>query len=110
MTPRELSQSIYIDGEWRSKGKGPHDDLEIRVAYSFLNLPEYSRWTTQVEVTAVWLTAEEGGWRVSLKGIRRGRPLRAFLHAPDYKAAVVLAGTSVDVGQVEWKHDPRPIS
>lgn len=102
--------SIKIDGEWRPPGKGPHDDVEVRVAYSFLHAPALARFLSGVDMDAMWLMAEEGGWRLTIKGKRGERPVVAYFHATSFRNVVTLAATSLDTDRAKWWPDDNPIT
>lgn len=101
---------IKIGGEWRPSGKGPHDDVEVRVAYSFLHAPTLARFLSGVAITAVWLTVEPGGWRATIKGGRGSKHVVAYLHGASFRDAVTICATSLDTGSLRWWEDSRPIT
>lgn len=106
---RDLAQSIKIDGAWRTEGKGPHDDIEVRVAYSFLHGPTLVAFLQGVELEAVWLTIERTGWRMTFKGARAGKHLAAYLHGDSFSEVVTLAATTLDLGKLVWWPDDHPV-
>lgn len=99
---------IKIGGRWRPLGKGPHDDLEVRVAYSLRHGETLCGFLAGVELTQFTLFKREDGWLVMLKGVRVGRKVVAFLNAADFSGALVLAATSMDTARVPWKKDNPP--
>lgn len=101
---------IKIGGEWRPPGKGPHDDVEVRVCYSFLHAPTLAKFLSNVDLQAMWLMVEDGGWRLTLKGRRRGKPVVAYFHERNLRDVVTLAATTLDCARVTWWEDPRPLS
>lgn len=96
---------IKIGGEWRTQGKGPHDDLEVRVAYSLRHGPALCSFLAGLELTQMSLFKREDGWLVMLKGERPGKQRVAFLNASTFEGALVLAATALDSGNVPWKVD-----
>lgn len=101
--------SIKIDGEWKPVGKGPSDDLEVRVAYSFLHAPTLAGFLSGVALTAVWMTVEPGGWRLTMKGVRGKRPVVAYFHATRFRDVIVAAATTLDTASATWWADDHPI-
>lgn len=102
--------SIKIEGEWRPAGKGPHDDVEVRVAYSFMHAPTLARFLSGVDLDAMWIMAEETGWRLTMKGKRNGTPLVAYFHATSFRDVITTAATTLDTGRVKWWPDDNPIT
>lgn len=102
--------AIKIAGEWRPPGKGPNDDIEVRVAYSFLHAPALARFLSGVDLTAVWATVEETGWRLTLKGVRGKHPVVAYIHQTTFRDVIVAAATSLDTNNLKWWPDDHPIT
>lgn len=100
---------IKIGGEWRPMGKGPHDDVEVRVAYSLVHAPTLAKFLSDVDLQAMWLTIETGGWRLTLKGRRRGKPVVAYFHERNFRDVVTLASTTLDCGRATWWEDGHPV-
>ena len=96
---------IEIGGEWRTKGQSPQEDVEVRVAYSLLNLESNVHYHDNVILTQFRVSKTKEGWYVMLKGTRRGKKLVAFLGADDYRDAVTIAATSTDCQYVPWSAD-----
>lgn len=92
-----------VGGKWRKQGKGPHTDVEVRAAYGLYHLAANVEYLSRVELTTFALFKRDDGWLVMLKGQGPRRPMIAWLHAPTFKAALVLATTSVDSAHVEWR-------
>lgn len=107
LTRTNVEPPIKIGGRWRPAGKGPHDDVEIRVAYSFIHLPNAVFLLDGVSLTDFSLMKREDGWLVMLKGTRRGVKKIAWLHAKTWKEAVTLAATATDSQHTPWA-DPKP--
>ncbi len=99
---------ITIGGQWRPGGKGPHDDIEVRVAYGIFNTPVLTQMLGGVELSQLRVTKVDYGWLIMLKGVRRGRYLVAFFSAPTMRDVFVLMTTCVDIGYVTWKDDDHP--
>lgn len=97
------------DNRWRKQGKGPHDDLEVRVAYALVHIPTLLRFLADITLTAFWITAEEGGWRLTIKGIRRKKPVVAYLHVEAFRDLMGAAATSADSNTLRWWPDKHPI-
>lgn len=102
------SPPIKIGGEWRTRGRGPHDDLEVRVAYSLRHGETLCGFLAGVELTQLTFFKKPEGWLIMLKG-KRGRDKRvAFLNAFTFEGALVLAATAMDSGDIPWKKDNPP--
>lgn len=99
---------IKIGGEWRPKGKGPHDDVEIRVAYGMFHAPTTAAMMDGVSLHHCWMSQVDDQWRVMLKGTRRGKPMVAFFYGPSWRDAIVLMVTSLDSGHAAWRTDTKP--
>ena len=100
--------SIKIDGEWRPQGKGPHDDVEVRVAYSLRHGETLCRFLSGVELTQLTFFKKPEGWLLMLKGTRGKKKLVAFLMAFTFADALVMAATTMDTGKVPWGPDNPP--
>lgn len=107
-TPSAGEPSIEIEGEFRPQGKGPHDDVEVRVAYSLVHAATLTWFMEQVELLELRVSVLEDGYRVMLKGTRKGKHLVAFFRAASWREAITLAATSVDCGYVTWWPDQYP--
>lgn len=101
---------IKIGGSWRPPGQGPHDDVEVRVAYSLRHGEALCHFLAGVELTQMSVFKREDGWLLMLKGDRRGKKLVAFLNAGTFQDALVLAATTMDTNRVPWKDDSPPPS
>lgn len=100
---------IKIGSEWRPAGRGPHDDLEVRVAYSLRHAETLCGFLAGVELTQFSLFKRSYGWLLMLKGKRGRKELVAFRPATTFPGALVLAATSLDSGDVPWQADkPKP--
>lgn len=93
---------IEIAGTWRNRGRGPHDDVEVRVAYGLLHLDTVVHFLHGIELTAFALWKKEDEWVVMLKGQGPRKPMIAWLHAPTFKDALVMAATACDSSHVDW--------
>lgn len=99
---------IKIGGEFRGRGKGPHDDVEVRVAYALIHAPTLASFLSNVELREFRINQVDDGWRLMLKG-KRGREHQvAFFYAENWRDLVTLAVTSLDTGRVDWYHDRYP--
>jgi len=103
--PEQLSK---LSGTWRTRGKGPHDDPEVRLGYGLKHAPANARYKSDVHLREIRVTEVEDGWRVMFKGDRGKRPVIAYVFAETYAIAVVLAVTSLDIGILAWYHDDYP--
>ncbi len=99
---------IKIGGEWRPIGKGPHDDVEVRVAYSLLHLPTLLSQLDDVALTEMRLTVRKQSILVMLKGVRKGRPLVAWFAQETWRDALTLVATCADSGHADWRVDKPP--
>lgn len=100
---------IKIGGEWRPPGKGPHDDLEVRVAYALRHGDKLAEFLAGLELTQMTLFKQEDGWLVMLKGKRPGAKRVAFMQARTFADGLVWAATALDTNRVPWRVDkPRP--
>lgn len=108
-TGKHRQPSIEIDGAWRTQGRGPHDDPEVRTAYSLLHAETLVFFLTGMELTHFSIIKREADYLVMLKGKRKGVKYVAFLNAATFQGACVLAATSLDSGYLSWKLDtPLP--
>lgn len=98
---------IKIGGKFRSPGKGPHTDVEVRVAYSLLHAETLAYMLDGVTLTHWQIMARDDGYLVMFKGVRKGKKLIAFLDAPTWSDAMVISATTLDSGHVPWKR-PKP--
>lgn len=96
---------ITIGGEWRPPGKGPHDDVEVRVAYALFHIDSNVRYHDTVELQEFRITRSATGWYVMLKGIRKQRKVVAFLGAADFRDALSIAATMADCQYIPWQPD-----
>lgn len=96
-------------GQWRTQGKGPHDDLEVRVAYALVNAETIARFLDGVLLQEFRLTALELGYRVMLKGMRGGKPVVAYFYEEAWRDVVRLAVTSLDTARATWTPDIHPL-
>lgn len=95
--------------EWRPNGQGPHDDLEVRVAYSLRHGETLVGFLADLALTQFTLFRKEDGWLIMLKAERGKKKRVAFMNASTFSGALVLAATAMDSGNVPWKEDtPRP--
>lgn len=98
---------IKISGEWRPQGKGPHDDVEVRVAYGMFHIPTLLQFIDGVSLTEIRLQPITGGWRGMIKGTRGKEKLVAWFYGASLHEVLVLLVTSADTGYVDWGPD-RP--
>lgn len=96
-----------MGGEWRTQGKGPHDDVEVRVAYGLFSTPVLTQFMSGVELTDMLCSKVGDQWRIILKGRRKKRKLIAFFYCDTWRDLFVEMVTSVDIGYVRW-FDERP--
>lgn len=107
--PVHGAPAIKVAGEYRPAGRGPHDDIEVRVAYSLRHGAVLCEFLADLELTQLSLFKQEDGWLVMLKAKRGKRKRVAFMQAADFSDALVIAATSLDTNRVPWKVDkPRP--
>lgn len=95
-------------GTWRTQGKGPHDDVEQRVAYGLFHTPTVARFLDGVDIRELRVTFIGDEWRLMLKGRRGTRHLVCFFYAPGWREAYTLMVTSLDSGHVVWQPDRYP--
>lgn len=93
---------IEIDGTFRNPGKGPHTDVEVRVAYSLRHLETLVRFLGGVDLTTVSLFKKPDGWLVMLKGIGPRHPMIAWMHGATFAQALEILATSCDSSHVDW--------
>lgn len=96
-------------GEWRRPGKGPHDDVEVRVAYGLANSETLARFLDGVELQEFRITNLTEDCRVMLKGNRGTSPVVAYFYAPTWRDALRLAVSSLDTGNARWELDDYPL-
>lgn len=106
--PDQGQPGTNVSGEFRPQGKGPHDDVEVRVGYGLVHVPHLGAFLCNVHIREFRLTEVEDGWRGMFKGDRAGKPVVAYVFQTTYKDALVLAITSMDLGQLSWTHDQYP--
>ncbi len=99
---------IKIGGEWRPNGKGPHLDVEVRVAYAILHAQTLTQYLDGVTLTQLRVTPKRDHVLVMLKGTRKGKPLVAWFGQPTWREALTLVATCMDSGHVEWRIDEPP--
>ena len=99
---------IKIGGEWRPQGKGPHDDVEVRVAYALVHVPVLAKFLSDVDLREFRISSADGGWRLMLKGTRRDKHVVAFFHADSWKDLITLCATTLDTGAATWYPDLYP--
>jgi hypothetical protein len=104
----QVRQQAKDCGEWRRTGKGPHDDLEVRVGYALTNVPVMAFMLDDVTIREVRLTEVEDGWRLMLKGDRSGKPVVAYTYGDTYRDTMVAGLTMLDTGKAYWDHDEYP--
>lgn len=100
--------AIKIAGEWRTAGKGPHDDVEVRVAYCLVHAEALVFMLHGVRLTQFRITPRKDSVLVMLKGTRQGKKLVAWFSQPTWRSAVTLAATCMDSGHVDWLDDKPP--
>lgn len=107
---KESEQATKVTGEWRPDGKGPHDDVEVRVAYGLHHLDKVVLFLCGVELTHFSLFKKRDGWLVMLKGVGPRHPMIAWMHAKTFKEALVVVATTCDSSHVDWRIEdpPRP--
>lgn len=104
-TPPDRQPPFKNGGEWIPPGHGPHDELEVRVAYSLINAPATALFLADVELTKLCVAAGKNGWYVMLKGTRGEKKLVAFMSAGTWSSAMVWAATALDTNTVPWYLD-----
>lgn len=97
-----------VSGTWRTPGKGPHDDVEVRVAYGLVHAPATALFLEGVELREFRITSTAEGARIMLKAKRGKMHVVAFFNADSWRDAIVLALTSLDSQHVVWKPDQWP--
>lgn len=97
-----------LTGKWRRPGKGPHTDVEVRVAYAFVHAPHLAWLMDDVELTHFSMIKKKDGWLVMLKGERPKMTVVAFIHGKTYREAMVTAVTTLDSGHVPWAESKPP--
>lgn len=95
-------------GEWRPGGKGPHSDVEVRVAYGLFHAETNAFFLDGVVLTQMGMFKKDDGWLLLLKGTRGKRKLKAWLHAVTWRDALVLAATCLDSAHLNWQTDTPP--
>lgn len=99
---------IKIGGEWRPRGKGPHDDVEVRVAYTIFHTDVLSSFLYGVDVSELRITNLGDVWRLMLKGDRKRQPVIAFFYAETWQGLFTLMATSLDSGAATFYQDIYP--
>lgn len=94
---------INIAGTWRSAGKGPDTDLEVRIGYGLMHMDRNADFLHGIQLTHYSMFRVDDGWLVMLKGKGPRKPYIAWIHGPTFKAAMVAATTSIDSGHVDWR-------
>ncbi len=92
----------------KSEGKGPHDDIEVRVAYVLNHAPALSDWVANVELREFRVNVLPTGFRVMLKGRRKGEPVVAFFNEATWAQVIATAATSLDSRAAVWWPDKYP--
>ncbi len=108
--PLTAGQSpIKIGDEWMPKGKGPHDDIEVRVAYGLFQTPDLVGDLASVDLQEMRLSVNRGEWRLLLKGVRRKRYVIAYFYAPTWREVLTEMVTMADTGYIPWQDDEVPL-
>ena len=97
-----------VSGTSRPPGQGPHPDPEVRFGYALKQAPAYTQKHGGVHLRELRVTEVDGGWRVMVKGDRGKEPVVCYTYHESYVAALVLAMSFLDQGQVTWHHDRYP--
>lgn len=105
---QERAPTSKDGSRWRRNGKGPHTDVEVRVAYSFIHAPTLAWTLDAVELTHFSMIKKSDGWLAMLKGERPKMTVVAFIHGPTYREALVEAVTMLDSGHVPWAESKPP--
>jgi len=90
-------------------GKGPHGDLEVRVAYGLFQTPYLVERLAGVDLQEMRLSVNRGEWRVLLKGTRRKRFVIAYFYAPTWREVLTQLVTMADSGFIPWHDDEVPL-
>lgn len=106
--PTRPAPSIKIDGAWRPRGKGPHDDREVRMAYALCHTPTLTKLLSGVDFTELRVTKLAEVYRVMVKGKRGKRYLVSFFYGGTIVEALMSALTHLDTGYAHWKDDAYP--
>ncbi len=99
---------IKIGGRWLPIGKGPHDSLEVRVAYGLCCTPVLVRDLNGVELQEMRLSTNRSEWRLLLKGVRRKRYVIAYFYAPSWREVLTEMVTLADTANIPWHDDEVP--
>jgi len=99
---------IKIGREFRPRGQGPHDDVEVRVAYALLHAEALAFFLTGVVLREWRVVALADRYYVMLKGKRKGKFVVAFIHANTWRDAMVCAATTLDTDSATWHEDKHP--
>lgn len=97
-----------VPGTWRTPGKGPHDDLELRVGYGLSHMQVTAAKTGRIYLREFRITEVEDGWLAMVKGDRGKKALVAYFFAETYRGALVSAITSLDTGTAPYRADSYP--
>lgn len=89
-------------------GKGPHDDVEVRVAYALLHAEALAFFLSGVRLTELRLMVRDHVHLVMLKGTRKGKKLIAFVPGNTWRDALTCCATSLDTNAVPWRDDKPP--
>lgn len=103
------SPPIEIASQWRRNGKGPHDDVEVRVAYALCHVPVMTRMLDGVEFSEFRVTALAEGYRVMVKGTRGKHALVSFYYGDTFRDVLACALTHLDTGRAYWVLDDYPV-
>ncbi len=107
-TPGNDRPPTEVAGKWRSPGRGPSDDLDLRVGYGLANMPGTARKTSGLAFREFRITEVEDGWLAMVKGDKGRRPVVAFAYAETYRDALLLGLTLLDTGRCWWQDDDYP--
>ncbi len=83
-------------------------DLERRVAYGLMHIPDNALAQDAVQLTEFRLIPTSEGWLAMLKGTRRGRKLIAFHHDATWRDALRSTTTLLDSGHTPWRLETPP--
>ncbi len=89
-------------------GRGPHDDIEVRVAYILNHAPALTSWVSDVVLKEFRVSVLKDGYRVMVKGKRRKEHVVAFFNADTWSQVLATATTSLDTHYAVWHRDMYP--
>ena len=80
----------------------------VRVLDNILDVEKHLAWHNDVELDQLIFRNVSEGVQVLFKGVRRGKPVVAWVNGKNFIHALELAGEDAFIGRLVWKPDKWP--